>query len=122
MCKGQVETSEEIHVVFAGREFVTIQPWSIAVHKKCSGILRKLKNDIDFPCKRSLEESPDQSSLLNEGEIEPNVKLECVSKFCYLGDMLGAGRRCEGGSKCQSEMFKEISPILMVRETMAYII
>ena len=23
--------------------------------------------------------------------IEPNVKLECVPKFCYLGDTLGAG-------------------------------
>ena len=24
-------------------------------------------------------------------QIEPNVKLECVPKFCYLGDTLGAG-------------------------------
>ena len=35
--------------------------------------------------------SSDQSVLLREVEIEPNVKLECVSRFCYLGDMLGAG-------------------------------
>ena len=56
MCKDQVEASGEIHVVFAGREFITIQSWNVPVHKKCSGILRKLKNDIDFPCKRSLEE------------------------------------------------------------------
>ena len=29
--------------------------------------------------------------MLREVEIEPNVKLERVSKFCYLGDMLGVG-------------------------------
>ena len=32
-----------------------------------------------------------QSVLLKEVVIEPNVKLECVPKFCYLGDTLGAG-------------------------------
>ena len=31
-----------------------------------------------------------QSVMLNEVVIEPNVKLECVPKFCYLGDILGA--------------------------------
>ena len=37
-----------------------------------------------------------QSVLLKEVVIEPNVKLECVPKFCYLGDTLGAG----GGVDC----------------------
>ena len=27
----------------------------------------------------------------NEVVIGPNVKLECVPKFCYLGNRLGAG-------------------------------
>ena len=31
-------------------------------------------------------------SLLKEDVIEPNLKLECVHKFCYLGDTFGAGR------------------------------
>ena len=39
-----------------------------------------------FHCKRCLEGSPDQSVLSKEVEIEPNVKLECVSKFCNLED------------------------------------
>ena len=29
--------------------------------------------------------------LQREVEIEPNVKLECEPKFCYLGDTLGGG-------------------------------
>ena len=32
-----------------------------------------------------------QSVLLKEVVIEPIVKLECVPKFCCLGDTLGAG-------------------------------
>ena len=73
-------------------------------HKKCSYISGKLKDNIDFHCKRCLEGSPDQSVLLRKVEIEPNVKLECVSRFCYLGDTLGVRRGCGGGSKSQSEM------------------
>jgi len=32
------------------------------------------------------------ASFSQEVVIEPNEKLECVPKFCYLGDTLGAGR------------------------------
>ena len=32
-----------------------------------------------------------QVVLLSEVELEPGVKVECVSKFCYLGDTLGSG-------------------------------
>ena len=35
--------------------------------------------------------SPVKTVLQREVEIEPSVKLECVPKFCYLGDTLGAG-------------------------------
>ena len=62
-------------------------------HKKCSYISGKLKDNIDFHCKRCLEGSSDQSVLLREVEIEPNLKLECVSRFCYLDDMLVARTR-----------------------------
>ena len=32
-----------------------------------------------------------QSVSLKEVVIEPNVKLECVPMFCYMGNTLGAG-------------------------------
>ena len=62
------------------------------VHKRCSGISGKLKSTTDFHCSRCLEGENDlfQSVLLEEVVIEPNVKLECVTKFCYFGDTLGA--------------------------------
>ena len=63
------------------------------VHKRCSGISGKLKSNVDFHCRRCLEGENGlcQTVLLKEVVIEPNVKLGCVPKFCYLGDTLGAG-------------------------------
>ena len=53
------------------------------VHKRCSGIARKLKSNVDFHCRRYLEGENGlfQSVLLKEVVIEPNVKLECVPNF-----------------------------------------
>ena len=61
------------------------------VHERCSGIKGKLKSNVDFRCRRCLEEGPVGIVLRREVEIEPNVKLECVPEFCYLDDTLGAG-------------------------------
>ena len=60
-----------------------------------------------------------QSVLLNEVVIEPNVKLECVPKFCYLGDTLGEGGGLEEVARARVRWawaeFKELSPILTAR-------
>ena len=73
------------------------------VHKKCSGISGKLKSNVDFHCRRCLEGENGlfQSVLLKEVVIEPNVKLECVPKFCYLGDTLGAGGGVEESARAR---------------------
>ena len=49
-----------------------------------------------------------QSVLLKEVVIEPYVKLECVTKFCYLGDTLGR-EEVWGSSKSQSEVCLQLS-------------
>ena len=91
------------------------------VHKRCSGISGKLKSNADFHCRRCLEGKNGlfQSVLLKEVVIEPNVKLECVPKFCYLGDTLGAGGGVEEAARarvrCAWAKFKELSPILTAR-------
>ena len=88
------------------------------VQKRCSGISEKLKSNIDFHCGRGLEGENGlfQSVLLNEVVIEPNVKLECVPKFCYLGDTLGAEREVKEAANARVRYawakFKELSPIL----------
>ena len=48
--------------------------------------------------------------------IEPNVKLDCVPKFCYLGDTHGVGGGGEEVARarvrCAWAKFKELSLIL----------
>ena len=89
------------------------------VHKRCSGIKGKLKSNVDFRCRRCLEESLVGTVLRREVEIEPNMKLECVPKFCYLGDTLGAGGGADEAARarvrCAWAKFKELSPILTAR-------
>ena len=90
------------------------------VHNRCSGISGKLKSNADFHCRRCLEGEIGlfQSVLLKEVVIEPNVKLECVPKFCYLGDTLEAGGVEEAARarvRCAWAKFKELSPILTAR-------
>ena len=47
------------------------------------------------------------------------MKLECVPKFCYLGDTLGVGRGVEEAARarvrCACAKFKELSLILTAR-------
>ena len=66
-----------------------------------------------FHCRKCLEGEHGlfQSVLLKEVVSEPNVKLECVPKFCYLGDTLGVGGGVEEAAKakvrCAWAKFKE---------------
>ena len=58
------------------------------VHKRCRGITGKLKSNVDFHCRRYLE---GEHGLFQSVLLKEVVKLECVPKFCYLGDILGSG-------------------------------
>ena len=66
-----------------------------------------------------MEESPVKTILQREVECEPNVKLECVPKFCYLGYTLGTGGGAEKAARarvrCDWAKFKELSPTLTAR-------
>ena len=77
--------------------------WSVIAgfHKRCSGISGKLKSNADYHCRRCLEDENSlfQSVLLKEVVIEPNVKLECVTEFCYLGDTFGVGGGAEEAAR-----------------------
>ena len=56
--------------------------------------------------------------------IEPNVKLECVPKFCYLRDTLGAGGVVEAATarvRSAWAKFKEMSSILIARGALYHI-
>ena len=60
-----------------------------------------------------------RSVLLKVVVIEPNVKLECVPKFCYLGYTLRVGGEVEEAARarvrCSWAKGKELSLILTAR-------
>src|SRR5437870_12631631 len=72
------------------------------IHKKCSGIKGALKAGSNCRCtvckgKTSSTEGVKGLELLLSGEGSGG--LECVTKFCYLGDMIGAGGGAENDAR-----------------------
>ena len=80
-----------------------------------------LKSNTDFHCRRCLESENGlfQSVMLEEVVIESNAKLECVPKFCFFGDTLGAGGGVEEAARarvrCAWARFKDLSPVLTAK-------
>ena len=92
------------------------QQW---VHKRCSGLSGSL-NVVGFECIRCVEGGErGEVEKEEELEIDGEGKVECVGKFCYLGDMIGSGGGAEEASRtrvrCAWAKFRELSPILTAR-------
>ena len=60
-----------------------------------------------FQCQSCLEGRSVQPVLLKEFEIEPNVKLECMTNFCYLGGMFGVAENV--GEESRARIFHGLS-------------
>jgi hypothetical protein len=89
------------------------------IHKKCSGISGKLKRVIDYCCRRCMGGNPVRSEVLQQISLGVGQNLDRVEKFCYLGDMIGAGGGAEEASRtrvrCAWAKFKELAPVLTSR-------
>ena len=86
------------------------------MHNKCCGISGGLKRDPSFRCARSLGTArPMDGRKIIEIQMG-NDKLEVVTDFCYLGDMISAGGGCELSSitRCKSawSKFRQLLPLL----------
>jgi hypothetical protein len=88
------------------------------VHKKCSrrrGSLKRVRNFVCSTCSGGgLSSAPEKKEL-----CLGDRKLECVSKFCYLGDMIAGSGGAEEASiarvRCAWAKFRELSGILTRR-------
>ena len=88
------------------------------VHKQCSG-LQRLTPNPDYSCARCMGNArPIDNIPQSEVQVGPD-KLEVVAYFCYLGDMLSAGRGCEISVtthvKTTWKKFRELLPVLTSR-------
>lgn len=89
------------------------------IHKRCSGISGKLQRIIGFRCKTCVVGIQAKSETPEEISLGADEKLECVGKFRYLGDMIGAGGGAEEASIARVRSawakFKELAPVLTSR-------
>jgi len=91
------------------------------IHKRCSGVAGRLQEAVasTYIC-RKCSGGMDVSAK-NDGifKLNENDKLELVSKFCYLGDMLGKVGGAEEASRtrvrCAWGKFTELAPLLTMR-------
>ena len=89
------------------------------IHKRCSGVKGKLKADVDYRCQTCLNGVTSTTVEAKYVQLGDAGKLECVDRFCYLGDMLCSGGGVEESSrtrvKCAWGKFRELAPILTSR-------
>ena len=88
------------------------------MHKKCSG-LKRLKKDPDYKCTRCQGTAhPLDGRPQKEVQVGPH-KLEVLTSFCYLRDMLSAAGGCELSTttrvKTDWKKFKDLLLVLSSR-------
>ena len=85
------------------------------VHKRCSGLTGRLK-DQAYVCPCCLNLAPPLDYRPIKEVIVGNAAMDVEPKFCYLGDMLCAGGGCELAviTRCSVSWgkFKKLLPIL----------
>ena len=71
------------------------------IHKRCSGISGDLKLVINYQCRKFnghiINEDEDWDAIVVD--TRTGRKMDCVNKFCYLGDVIGKGGGAEETSR-----------------------
>jgi len=120
---GQVENSGKFPCSVCkrgvGANSIQCTACNLWVHKRCSSIKGKLQSATSYSCKKCVDGRSENVESRKEIQIGLDKKVECVNKFCYLGDTIGVG----GGAKevvrarvrCAWAKFKELAPVLTSR-------
>ena len=102
-----------------GRNSIICRSCGKWVHHRCSGVKGKLRENIDFKCQVCVAGRQNRMDEKRELVLGPESTLEIVDKFCYLGDMIGAGggvvEAITARIKCAWAKFRELEPILASR-------
>ena len=91
------------------------------IHKNlCSGVKGKLKEDPGYECAKCVRGGCTEGGAEEqEVVLEDGSSLECVNRFCYLGDMMDAAGGCREESRTRVRrawgQFKEFAELLTRR-------
>ena len=91
------------------------------IHKRCSKIKQRLKQDPRFQCQnysdKNVETAVDEKK--KETVMKDGSRMKNVDSFCYFGDMIGAAGGAEEASRtrvrCAWGKFNELGSILLER-------
>ena len=99
-----------------GKNSIFCSGCSFWVHKKCSDILGRLVADLDFRCRRCLDNTWAIDGRLCAEVQLADGKLDVVDNFVYLGDCIYPGGGCELATikRCRSAWgkFRELLLLL----------
>ena len=89
------------------------------IHKKCSGVVGRLKKGSDFKCRKCTEGGVKVVDEVRQFVLGAREELEVVDKFCYLGDVIGKGGGAEEASRarvrCAWGKFRDLRMLLTAR-------
>ena len=88
------------------------------IHKRCSGKSGQLQGISNSRCRCYVSGEPININVDNENfEFVLGDRVDLVERFCYLGDMIGAGVEAamRARVRCAWAKFRELSPILTAR-------
>ena len=80
------------------------------IHKKCSGTTKRLVGDENYVYPRCKGEYwPIHGQTVTEVDVNGTL-LEVEATFCYLGDMLCSGGRCDSAivARCVAYEFRKL--------------
>ena len=85
-----------------GQNSIVCTKYKKWVHKKCSGVKAKLTGIVNFQCSKCLKGGLTPNLAAKGFKLDVDVELESVDKFCYLGDMIGAGGGVEEATRVRT--------------------
>ena len=111
---GQIEKSGKwpckICTKSVGSNSIQFTSCNVWIHKRCSGISGQLQGISNFRCRCYVNGEPININVDNEDfEFGLGDRVDLVERFCYLGDMIGAGGGVKAATRARGGVHRRSS-------------